>query len=173
VLRWHDKAIEPPGDAWYYPKLGEIREPDAEAVLKEINGFRTDTGEPVGGFPQLAADGSTACGCWIYSGCFAGGVNQIRRREPGDLDTPGGWVSPLWALAWPANRRVLSHRAYEGCLLRGDLETPDSAEAAVVRDGEEGQRGRCHRQRRARCQRAARGRVDHGVGSAARRPPRC
>ena len=63
------------------------------------------------GFAQLKNDGSTASGCWIYSGVFADGVNQARRRDPGDLDAPGGWVSPEWAWAWPANRRILYNRA--------------------------------------------------------------
>jgi formate dehydrogenase major subunit len=96
---------------WDYPESGAIAEPDSEAVLREINGYRTDTGEPVSGFAELEADGSTACGCWIYSGCFGDGVNQARRRDPGDLDTAGGWVSPSWAWAWPANRRLLYNRA--------------------------------------------------------------
>jgi formate dehydrogenase major subunit len=96
---------------WDYPELGETRDPDAEAVLKEINGYDTATGEPVPGFPALTDDGGTACGCWIYSGCFKDGVNQTRRREPGDLEAPGGWVSPEWAWAWPADRRILYNRA--------------------------------------------------------------
>jgi formate dehydrogenase major subunit len=144
LLQWHDKALEPPGDArselwfmhhlfkrvqahyagstedrdwpianllWDYTEHGPLREPSAEDVLREINGYDVATGEPVPGFAQLKADGSTACGCWIYSGCYAGGVNQTRRREPGDLDAPGGWVSPQWAWAWPANRRILYNRA--------------------------------------------------------------
>ncbi|MDX6650911.1 MAG: formate dehydrogenase major subunit [Solirubrobacteraceae bacterium] len=94
-----------------YPEHGELREPDAEAVLKEMNGFQVDGGRPVSGFTELEADGSTACGVWIYSGVYADGVNQARRREPGDLDAPGGWVSPEWGWAWPANRRVLYNRA--------------------------------------------------------------
>jgi formate dehydrogenase major subunit len=96
---------------WDYPEVGAHREPDAEAVLKEINGYDVETGEPVPGFPSLEADGSTACGCWIYSGCYKDGVNQTRRREAGDLDSEGGWVSPEWAWAWPANRRILYNRA--------------------------------------------------------------
>ena len=60
---------------------------------------------------ELEDDGSTACGCWIYSGVYADGVNQARRRDPGDLDAPGGWVSPEWGWAWPANRRMLYNRA--------------------------------------------------------------
>jgi formate dehydrogenase major subunit len=96
---------------WDYPELGEIREPDVEAVLKEINGYEIATGRPVSGFAELEADGSTACGCWIYAGIFADGVNQARRRNPGDLSKEGGHVSPEWAWAWPANRRILYNRA--------------------------------------------------------------
>ena len=96
---------------WDYPELGDIREPDVEAVLKEINGYEVATGRPLSGFTELRSDGSTACGCWIYSGIFADGVNQARRREPGDLNKEGGHVSPEWAWAWPANRRMLYNRA--------------------------------------------------------------
>ena len=96
---------------WDYPMHGPHEEPAAESVLEEINGRDLTTGRLVDGFAQLKADGTTASGCWIYAGCFAGGVNQTRRREPGDLDAPGGWVSPQWGWAWPANRRILYNRA--------------------------------------------------------------
>jgi formate dehydrogenase major subunit len=96
---------------WDYPEHGDIAEPSADAVLREINGRDIESGEPLSGFVDLKADGSTACGCWIYSGVYADGVNQARRREPGDLDAPGGWVSPEWGWAWPANRRLLYNRA--------------------------------------------------------------
>jgi formate dehydrogenase major subunit len=96
---------------WDYPEHGELREPDVEAVLKEINGYDVASGRPLSGFTDLREDGSTACGCWIYSGIFKDGVNQARRRDPGDLEAPGGWVSPEWAWAWPANRRILYNRA--------------------------------------------------------------
>src|SRR3954449_3918525 len=97
---------------WDYPEHGDEREPSVEAVLKEINGYEVASGEPVPGFAQLANDGSTACGCWIYSGVYADGVNQARRRDPGDpRDPEGGWVSPEWAWAWPANRRMPYNRA--------------------------------------------------------------
>jgi formate dehydrogenase major subunit len=96
---------------WDYPEHGPDREPSADAVLREINGYDLTTGELVNGFGQLNADGTTACGCWIYSGCYANGVNQTRRRDPGDLDAPGGYVSPEWGWAWPMNRRILYNRA--------------------------------------------------------------
>ncbi len=82
-------------------------EPSAEDVLRRINGYEVATGEPVNGFLDLKADGSTACGCWIYSGVYADGVNQAARRKPhdaqGDYDREWGWT-------WPANRRTLYNR---------------------------------------------------------------
>jgi formate dehydrogenase major subunit len=93
---------------WDYPTEGVHDEPVAEAVLREINGYRRHDGEPVSGFTDLADDGSTACGCWIYSGSFAGGVNQPARRRPGREQS---WVAPEWGWAWPANRRLLYNRA--------------------------------------------------------------
>jgi formate dehydrogenase major subunit len=92
---------------WEYPTEGPHDEPDAEAVLREINGRRSD-GSLVSGFRDLAADGSTSCGCWIYSGCFADEVNQTARRRPGSEQS---WVAPEWGWAWPANRRLLYNRA--------------------------------------------------------------
>jgi formate dehydrogenase major subunit len=99
---------------WDYAEHAEGNvpdEPDAHEVLREINGTTVDDGKLVSGFPDLKADGSTACGAWIYSGIFADGVNQARRRDPGDIEAEGGWVSPEWGWAWPANRRILYNRA--------------------------------------------------------------
>jgi formate dehydrogenase major subunit len=96
---------------WDYAEHGPEREPDVEDVMREINGYEVATGELVPGFAELKDDGSTACGCWIYSGIFADNVNQARRRNPGDTSLPGGDVSPEWAWAWPANRRTLYSRA--------------------------------------------------------------
>ena len=31
----------------------------------------------------MKADGSTAGGCWIYTGVYNDGVNQAARRKPG------------------------------------------------------------------------------------------
>jgi formate dehydrogenase major subunit len=92
---------------WDYPESGEEAEPSAKAVLQEVNGRGPD-GSLLGGFGELKADGSTACGCWIYSGCYAGGVNQTARRKP---QAEQSWVAPEWAWAWPANRRMLYNRA--------------------------------------------------------------
>ena len=97
--------------AWDYEEHGPECDLLSEDILREINGCYVATGALVPGFDQLEADGSTACGCWIYSGVFADGVNQARRREPGDIGAAGGWVSPEWGWAWPANRRMLYNRA--------------------------------------------------------------
>jgi formate dehydrogenase major subunit len=92
---------------WDYPTEGEHDDPDAEAVLREISGVKSD-GTPLSSYEELESDGSTRCGCWIYCGCYADGVNQTARRKP---HTEQSWVAPEWAWAWPANRRILYNRA--------------------------------------------------------------
>lgn len=92
---------------WDYPTEGVQDEPEAEAVLAEING-RDAEGWPLSSYEQLAGDGSTTCGCWIYCGVHADGVNQADRRKPGQEQD---WVAPEWGWAWPANRRILYNRA--------------------------------------------------------------
>jgi formate dehydrogenase major subunit len=93
---------------WNYPTHGPLQEPDAEAVLREINGYTVADRKLVDGFTDLKADGSTACGCWIYSGCFKDDVNQPARRKPHWDQT---WVAPEWGWAWPHNRHMLYNRA--------------------------------------------------------------
>jgi formate dehydrogenase major subunit len=93
---------------WDYPTVGKHDEPDAEAVLAEINGYTVADDQPVKGFKELADDGSTACGCWIYSGVYAGGVNQAARRKSRTQQT---WVAAEWGWAWPMNRRLMYNRA--------------------------------------------------------------
>ena len=89
-------------------------EPDVAKVLMEVNGYNLSekdptTGKPklLPGFSDLKDDGSTACGCWIYSGVFpAPGRNRARDRII--TDNP---VQPDWGFAWPHNRRILYNRA--------------------------------------------------------------
>jgi len=95
--------------AWDYPMHGKRGdEPDAESVLKEINGYDLASGRLLSSFTEMKADGSTSGGCWIYTGVFADGVNQAARRKPADEQS---WVAPEWGWAWPANRRTLYNRA--------------------------------------------------------------
>jgi formate dehydrogenase-N alpha subunit len=66
-------------------------------------------GEQLDGFGQLRDDGSTSCGCWLYSGAWTEKGNMMARRDNSD---PSGLGNTLnWAWAWPANRRVLYNRA--------------------------------------------------------------
>jgi formate dehydrogenase major subunit len=103
-----DPADRPVLDlTWDYPTEGALDEPSADAVLAEINGFGA-SGEPLSAYTQLKDDGSTACGCWIYCGVYAGGVNQAARRVPW---RDQNWLGPEWGWAWPANRRLLYNRA--------------------------------------------------------------
>jgi formate dehydrogenase major subunit len=92
---------------WEYPVKGAVAEPEAEAVLAEINGWDSQ-GRPLASYEQLSGDGSTACGCWIYCGVYAEGENQAARRKPGKEQD---WVAGEWGWAWPANRRILYNRA--------------------------------------------------------------
>ena len=95
---------------WDYPQ-DEHGEPDADAVLREINGTYLSgeqAGQALPGFGALKADGSTASGCWIYSGVYADEVNASKNKLP---DAQQSWVAPNWGWAWPMNRRILYNRA--------------------------------------------------------------
>ncbi len=138
LLQWHQKAVEPPGDArsepwfiyhlgrrlkdkarreggrrnqgllaltWDYRTKGPNADPDVEEILQEINGRTIADGRLVDSYLALQDDGSTACGCWIYSGVFANGINRANRREP------HGPYGHGWGFAWPADHRILYNRA--------------------------------------------------------------
>jgi formate dehydrogenase major subunit len=92
---------------WDYPTKGSLAEPDADAVLGEVSGRKSD-GSYLSAYTELKDDGSTTCGCWIYCGVHADGENKAARRKPGSEQN---WVAPEWAWAWPANRRILYNRA--------------------------------------------------------------
>ena len=113
ALTWDYDYDEPPRLPDGSPSRIE-GEPDAEKVLQEINGYKlneTDekTGKPklLSGFSDCKDDGTTACGCWIYSGVFPS-YDRNRARERKTTDNP---VQPDWGFAWPHNRRVMYNRA--------------------------------------------------------------
>ena len=93
---------------WDYPVKGRLAEPDAEAVLREINGYTVADRKLVEGYTSLKEDGTTASGCWIYSGCYRDGVNMTARRKP---HWEQNWLAPEWGWAWPHNRHILYNRA--------------------------------------------------------------
>ena len=98
-------------------------EPSPEELAKEYNGkalvdlpdlvdatkFVKRAGEQLDGFPQLRDDGTTACGCWIFSGSWTPAGNNMARRDNSDPWDNGQTLN--WAWAWPANRRILYNRA--------------------------------------------------------------
>ncbi len=91
---------------WDYPTVGGHQDPDLNAVVREINGYTVADGRPIPDAGALRADGSTACGCWIYAGIMPQeGHNRARDRQ-GDEGAALGW-----GFAWPANRRLLYNRA--------------------------------------------------------------
>ena len=75
---------------------------------EEVNGFDLTTGEPLSAYKELRDDGTTACGCWIYCGVFAGEQNMAARKKP---HWEQNYTALEWAWAWPANRRLLYNRA--------------------------------------------------------------
>lgn len=92
-------------------------EPDDLLVLKEINGYVVKTAEHpqpstlhdaphVPGFTALTADGSTACGSWIYSGVYPAPENNRAASR-----NPEGYTFLGWGFSWPSNRRILYNRA--------------------------------------------------------------
>ncbi len=83
-------------------------EPEVEKILKEINGRRLSDGTLLKSFADLADDGSTSSGGWIYCGVFPEeNVNRARSRDPRIT----GSAYPNWGFAWPANRRIMYNRA--------------------------------------------------------------
>jgi formate dehydrogenase major subunit len=114
---------------WWYPE--EYGAPPTEAVLAEINGWHTlgggasappaaqdgvvfgldhegrpHHGPQVADYGELKADGSTACGCWIYSGVLnRDSVNKANTRQSKD------YLGHGWGFAWPSDRRIIYNRA--------------------------------------------------------------
>jgi len=76
---------------WDYPTSGPHAEPSAEAILKEINGYTWEDRQQIPDFKELKDDGSTAAGCWIYTGVFPkNDFNHARSRQADPPDSPGG-----------------------------------------------------------------------------------
>jgi formate dehydrogenase major subunit len=91
---------------WDYRVRGPLMEPAAEDILGEINGRYVADRALVSGFRDLKADGSTECGCWIYSGVHPEpGRNRANERQSHDFLGHG------WGFAWPADRRIMYNRA--------------------------------------------------------------
>ena len=66
-------------------------------------------GKQLKNFSQLQDDGSTMCGCWIFSGCWNEDGNNMARRDNSDPGDTGLFLN--WSFSWPLNRRILYNRA--------------------------------------------------------------
>jgi formate dehydrogenase major subunit len=97
------------------PTPDEIaRETNGQALAdvpdpKNPGAFLAKEGDQLATFAHLQADGSTACGNWIYSGSWTQAGNMMARRDASDPTGLG--VTPAWSWNWPANRRILYNRA--------------------------------------------------------------
>jgi formate dehydrogenase major subunit len=91
---------------WDYPVQGPRAEPDAEAVLQEISGWKAD-GSFLSSYEELEPDGSTTSGSWIHCGIYKDGINQAARKRP---HTEQNWVAHEWGWAWPKDTRILYNR---------------------------------------------------------------
>lgn len=89
---------------------------DIRALCWAMNGYSVSDGRLLKGYADLKADGSTACGIWVYSGYYN---NNDARLDPmkqpmtrrSKEDPTGLGLYPGWSFAWPANRRILYNRA--------------------------------------------------------------
>ena len=96
-------------------------EPGPDEIAREVNGkalievkdasggVLLRAGQQLAGFAQLRDDGTTASGCWIYSGSWTEQGNMMARRDATDPREQG--LAPNWAFSWPANRRIMYNRA--------------------------------------------------------------
>jgi formate dehydrogenase major subunit len=91
---------------WNYKTEGRHEEPNAEEILREINGYTVADRKQLARISELKNDGSTACGAWIYCGVYPeAGRNRANERRPQDLLGHG------WGFAWPNDCRIIYNRA--------------------------------------------------------------
>ncbi len=120
------RATDAPRDAALRALRWDYADEDADEVLREIHGWKDEGGRmkhesgkethpssfilhpspraAIRHFGELANDGSTSCGCWIYSGVYDG-ANKANARDP------HGRYAHGWGYAWPLDRRILYNRA--------------------------------------------------------------
>lgn len=146
MMQWREQAVPPLGDSkWDLEMLSEIfvrvqdlyrKEggvcPEAvtsvnwdykvdgkwsmEKVAQAMNGYNTKTGKLLQTYNDLAADGTSACGCWIYVGYWNNNAAPLDHTKQncyrrGTEDPSGLGVFPNWSWVWPANRRIIYNRA--------------------------------------------------------------
>ncbi len=139
-IQWRYQAVKPHGDGrsdlWYANRLAlELKkiykadpkavvpepivqlnwnygdDPDVHLVAKEINGYTVADKKQLANFLGLKEDGSTAGGCWIFSGYYPGPEKKDNKAAARSKADPSGLgLYPGWAFAWPVNRRIIYNR---------------------------------------------------------------
>ncbi len=145
-MQWREKAVEPLGEAksdfeimmsiWeeivrLYKEEGGA---GADQILKAnfdyyidgkldlralswaCNGYDWKSKKLLTTYNQLQADGTTACGMWIWTGYYS---NEADKMDPmkqpmtrrSKADPSGLGIFPGFSFAWPSNRRTLYNRA--------------------------------------------------------------
>jgi len=87
--------------------LAEIKDPEGKVLAKKDEVLKT--------FGVLQADGTTACGTWIFAGYYGLADDGTGRMMPackrrGQKDPGGLGMYPFWAFSWPVNRRIIYNR---------------------------------------------------------------
>jgi len=149
-------ALPDPVLSLFWPYLDPAN-PGLEELAKEVNGTDIESGEQLATFVDLADDGTTASGNWIYCGSWTEDGNQMDRR--GVDDPTGLGFFHDWTWSWPLNRRILYNRAsadadgqpwdptrpgiqWNGSAWVGDVpdfpaaSTPDDGQGAFIMTGE-------------------------------------
>lgn len=105
ALTWNYDAEIKPNSFGLMPFKDDI---DIDKVALEMNGYVISTGAPCQGAGELKDDGSTACGCRLYSGFIdKNGNNLMKRNSGGTIDHE---IDLSYRYAWPENSRVLYNR---------------------------------------------------------------
>jgi formate dehydrogenase major subunit len=123
-----DAATKLRWKGWYDSPTGKNGAADlTDLVSREINGFAVEDvldadgnvivkkGDLLKTFGWLQADGSTACGNWLYVGYWypmedgEGNILPASKRR-GQKDPGGLGIYPYWAYSWPVNRRIIYNR---------------------------------------------------------------
>jgi formate dehydrogenase major subunit len=96
--------------------FGSYDHPDPNKVAEEINGYKNldTTPEIATSFGQLAFDGTTYSGNWLYCGSHDTAGNNKMKNQTGaaltDNSASGIGLFSNWCWSWPVNRRIIYNR---------------------------------------------------------------
>ncbi len=96
---------------WKYGKDNIRGNVSAALIAGEISGYLSKGKQSVKSFFDLRDDGTTACGNWVYSGCYVNGINKMERRDLSSRSGEDAGLFSGWAWSWPLNMRILYNMA--------------------------------------------------------------